>query len=233
MARFTRVFGVSQLRVGFVRGLRFRLAVSYVAFFAILLAAIGISFRQHLKNEVESDTEATVSSDWEAVKLYLHIKNEYPVWQADLTDPEEGYIVERLRRVYLLADSNGNVVQNSDTYQSIGFDSPEEIRRILAGKPAGEKVIRKDKDGVPYMIEKGWMHDDDGKDKYFLAIGRSLSIQYKTVGSFTRTYLFLAPGNAAARQSFRLVVSQDRDSTRQLRRTCEAQKCHWLEYYRQ
>jgi len=41
MARFTRVFGVRQLRVGFVRGLRFRLAVSYVAFFAILLAAIG------------------------------------------------------------------------------------------------------------------------------------------------------------------------------------------------
>jgi heavy metal sensor kinase len=193
MARFTRVFGVRQLRVGFLRGLRFRLALSYVAFFAILLAAIGVSFRQHLKNEVEADTQTTVSSDWEAVKLYLHIKNEYPVWQADLTDPEEGFIVERLRRVYFLADANGNVVQNSDIYASIGFDSPEEIRRILAGKPTGEFPIRKDKDGTPYMIETGWMHDDDGKDKYFLAIGRSLAIQYKTVESFTRTYLLIAP----------------------------------------
>ena len=130
MARFTRVFGVRQLRVGFLRGLRFRLAVSYVAFFAILLLAIGISFKQHLKNEVEADTKLTVQSDWEAVKLYLHIKNAGPVWQADLTDPEEGFIVERLRRVYLLADAGGNVVQNSDIYESMGFDSADEIRRI-------------------------------------------------------------------------------------------------------
>jgi heavy metal sensor kinase len=193
MARFTRVFGVRKLRVGFVRGLRFRLAVSYVVFFAVVLAAIGVSFRQHLKNEVEADTKLTVQSDWEAVKLYLHIKNAGPVWQADLTDPEEGFIVERLRRVYFLADSEGNVVQNSDIYESIGFDSPGDIRRILSGPSKGEFNIQKDKDGVPYMIEKGWMHDDNGKEKYFLAIGRSLAVQYKTVGSFTQTYLLLAP----------------------------------------
>jgi heavy metal sensor kinase len=193
MARFTRVFGVRTLRVGFLRGLRFRLAVSYVVFFAILLAAIGISFRQNLKNEVEADTKLTVTSDWEAVKLYLHIKNERPVWEADLTDPEEGFIVLRLRRIYFLADSNGLVVQNSDIYESIGFDSPAEIARILAGPPAGDYTIRKDKDGIPYMIEKGWMHDDDGKEKYFLAIGRSLAPGYKTVAEFTRTYLLLAP----------------------------------------
>src|SRR5580658_2092318 len=144
MARFTRVFGVRNLRVGFVRGMRFRLAVSYVVFFAILLAAIGISFKQHLKNEVEADTKLTVQSDWEAVKLYLHIKNAGPVWQADLTDPEEGFIVERLRRVYLLADAGGNVVQNSDIYESMGFDSADEIRRILAGPSKGEFVVRKD-----------------------------------------------------------------------------------------
>jgi heavy metal sensor kinase len=193
MARFTRVFGVRTLRVGFVRGLRFRLAVSYVAFFAILLAAIGISFKQHLKNEAEADTKLTVQSDWEAVKLYLHIKNAGPVWQADLTDPEEGFIVERLRHVYLLADSAGNVVQNSDIYESVGFDSADDIKRILAGPPKGDFVIRLDKDHTPYMIERGWMHDDDAKEKYFLAVGRSLAIQYKTVDNFTRTYLLLAP----------------------------------------
>jgi heavy metal sensor kinase len=193
MARFTRVFGVRTLRVGFVRGLRFRLAVSYVAFFAILLAAIGFFFWRHLKEEAEADTKQTVTSDWEAVKLYLHIANEYPVWQADLTDPEEGFIVERLRRIYFLADAGGNVVQNSAIYASIGFDSPEEIRRILAGPPSGEIHIRKDKDGTPYMIETGWMHDDAGKEKYFLAIGRSLAAPYKTVDSFTSSYLLLAP----------------------------------------
>ncbi|HVO97589.1 MAG TPA: ATP-binding protein [Bryobacteraceae bacterium] len=194
MARFTRVFGVGPLRVGFLRSLRFRLAVSYVVFFAILLAAIGFFFRQHLKTEVESDAKLTVGADWEAVKLYLHIVHEQPDWRADLTDPEEGFIVERLRRVYFLADAAGNAVQNSEIYNSIGFDRPEDIRRILSGPATGEFQIRKDKDGIPYMIEKGWMHDDDARDKYFLAIGRSLAIQYKTVDEFTRTYLLLAPG---------------------------------------
>jgi len=194
MARFTRVFGVRAMPVGFLRGLRFRLALSYVAFFAVLLAAIGVYFRQDLKNAGEKEIKLTVSSDWEAVKLYLHIRNEYPVWQADLTDPEEGFIVERLRRVYFLADSNGNAVQNSEIYSSIGFDSLHDIHEILAGKANGDYVIRKDKDGVPYMIERGWMHDDDGKDQYFLAIGRSLATQYKTVSDFTRTYLIIAPG---------------------------------------
>jgi hypothetical protein len=42
MARETRRFGVPKLRMNFVRGLRFRLAVSYVAFFALLLAVITL-----------------------------------------------------------------------------------------------------------------------------------------------------------------------------------------------
>src|SRR5580704_18544435 len=125
MARFTRVFGVRTLRVGFVRGLRFRLAVSYVAFFAILLAAIGFFFWKHLKEEAETDVRTTVEADWGATVGYLHIDNERPEWVYDRTDPDEDFTVERLRRVYLLTDANGNVLENSTIYESIGNDTPE------------------------------------------------------------------------------------------------------------
>ena len=194
MAKFSRAFGVPKLRVGFVRGLRFRLAASYVLFFAILLAAIGLLFRQYLKDEVESDVSTTLDADWGAIKGYLHIDNEEPVWLYDRTDPEEAYTVERLRRVYLLTDDDGNVLQNSDIYNSIGYDSPAEIERILSlPDKATEIHIRRDPSGTAYMIKAGTMIDKD-KNKYFLAIGRSLGPFYRTVDGFTRMFLIVTPG---------------------------------------
>lgn len=197
MARFTRVFGAGPLRAGFLRSLRFRLAVSYVAFFAILLAAIGFFFWKHLKEEAELDVKTTVESDWGATVGYVRFDHERPEWVYDSTDPDEAYTVERLRHVYLLTDSSGNVLQSSTIYDSIGVDKPqtrEMIQRVLK-EPRGEKEysIQKDEDGTPYMIRAGWTQDEH-KDKYFLAIGRSLAIPYRTVDSFTRTYLLLAPG---------------------------------------
>src|SRR5580700_10037430 len=192
MARFTRVFGVRQLRVGFVRGLRFRLAVSYVAFFAILLAAIGFFFWKHLKEEAETDVKTTVEADWGATVGYLHFDNERPEWEYDRTDPDEAYAVERLRHVYLLTDDNGNVLENSTIYESIGIDTPQTraiIQRVLKEQTRdGDYSIQWDKDGTPYLIRAGWTLDDH-KHKYFLAIGRSLAVAYRTVESFTRAYL--------------------------------------------
>jgi heavy metal sensor kinase len=198
MAKFTRVFGVPKLRVDFLHGLRFRLTVSYVLFFAVLLVLIGVLFRQNFKNEAESDVRATVEADWAATKGYLQIANEEPVWVADESDPEEAFIVERLRRVYLLADSDGDVLQDSVIYTSIGIDSPKEITRILNlpndadHNPGSEIHVRWDKSGIPYMIKAGAIVDEH-KEKYFLAIGRSLAPSQRTVTDFMRAYLLLAP----------------------------------------
>ena len=198
MARFTFVPGVPRLgsairlRGDFLRGLRFRLTVSYVLFFAVLLAAIGLFFRQHLKSEVEDDVRTTVQADWDAVKGYLEIAHEEPVWVFDETYPEEARIVERLREIYLLTDADGNVLQNSPAYAAIGIDTPAGIRRILSLPEGYEIHIRRDKNGTPHMIKAGTILDEH-KDKYFLAIGRSLAPFYRTVEGFTRTYFLLAP----------------------------------------
>ena len=196
MARFTRVFGVRTLRVGFMRGLRFRLAVSYVAFFAILLAAIGFFFWRHLKQEAEDDVRTTVSADWDATVGYVRFDHERPEWIYDATDPDEAYAVERLRHVYLLTDADGIVLQSSTIFDSIGVDKPQMrdlIQRVLKGpRKNPEYPILRDEDGIPYLIRAGWTQDDH-KHKYFLAIGRSLAVPYRTVDAFTRTYFLLTP----------------------------------------
>jgi heavy metal sensor kinase len=170
--------------------------VSYVAFFAILLAAIGFFFWRHLKQGAELDVHTTVDADWDATIGYLHFDNQRPEWEYDRTDPDEAYAVERLRHVYLLTDANGIVLQSSTIYDSIGVDKQQTkdmIQRVLKEKTrVPEYSIQKDQDGIPYMIRAGWTQDDH-KHKYFLAIGRSLALPYRGVDSFTRTYLLLAP----------------------------------------
>jgi len=172
--------------VSLLRGLRFRLTLSYLLLFSALLIFIGLGFRQRLKVQTEGDVQAVLEEVWGEAKGYLKIENYRPHWIADQTDPEDAHIVERLRYVILLTDANGNILLDSPAYESIGIDTPEEIRRILALKEP-EVHIRSDVAGTPYLIKAGVIPDDHG-NKYFFAIGRSLSDSVKTVEVFTRDY---------------------------------------------
>ena len=176
-------------RLAILRGLRFRLTLSYVLFFTVLLVAIGVLFRGTLQLEMDDDTRATLEEEWGAAKGYLHFEKGRPIWVADSTDPEEAYIVERLRHVYLLTDANGKVLEHSQTYDSIGVDSPQEIARILR-LPLPEVHVRRDADGIPYMIKAGSVRADKGR-VFFFAVGRAIDANERTVNNFMRRYYFL------------------------------------------
>jgi len=181
------------LRVDFVRGMRFRLMLSYVLFFTALLVAVGLFFHQTLQRQTESDVRDALEEEWGAAKGYLKIENQRPIWIADPTDPEENFIVSRLKHVYLLTDANGEALDYDDTYDSIGIDSREDIRRVLQLPPGEtETHIRWDKSGTPYLIKAGRIPDDKGRP-YFFAIGRSLAPARKTVSDFTSTYFWRLP----------------------------------------
>jgi heavy metal sensor kinase len=178
-----------------VRGLRFRLTLSYVLFFTVLLVSIGLLFRETLRSQMDGDVQALLEEEWGAAKGYLRIENQRPVWVADSSDPEEAYIVERLRHVYLLTDASGYLLEHSATYDSIGIDPPAEIARIVRlSKP--EVYVRRDKNGVPYLIKAGTVPDEKGQP-YFFALGRSLEANEHTVNGFTRTYFLLLPAMIA------------------------------------
>ena len=52
----------------FLRSLRFRLALSYVIFFAVLLVSLGVIFREVLQNNLEAQATEVLKEEWGAVK---------------------------------------------------------------------------------------------------------------------------------------------------------------------
>jgi heavy metal sensor kinase len=181
--------GVGQA-LRFTRGLRFRLAFSYVFFFTILLVSLGLVFRQTLSAILENQMLDTLKEEFGAVKLYL--RPDAPNWWFyDKNDPDESFTVERLRRVYMLADTAGHPLEWSVTYKSLGLDSPDEIRTILKSGQQATR-FRKDEKGIPYMIHSGLMLDSGGH-KYYLAIGRAIDQNAKVIHDFTWNYFWLVP----------------------------------------
>jgi heavy metal sensor kinase len=176
---------------GFTRGLRFRLALSYV-FFTLLLVLLGRVFHQTLSAAFQSRMESVLNEEWDAAKGYLRTGPEGADWFYDPDDPDESFAVERLRRVFLLADTQGHALQRSDIYKALGIDPPSEIQGILqSGKPA-IRVRTDPASGIPYMIRSGLWVDHDGH-KYYLSIGRALDYNDRVISDFTRNYVALVP----------------------------------------
>jgi heavy metal sensor kinase len=176
---------------GWTRGLRFRLALSYVLFFSILLVLLGMLFRQILSGTFQSQMENVLDEEWGAAKGYLRTGPEGPDWVFDEKDPDESFTVRRVQRVYMLADTQGHPLQHSEIYDSLGIDPPAEIQAILqSGKPSIR--LRKDPSGVSYMIRSGLWVDHDGH-KYYLAIGRALDYNDKVITNFTWEYFAYVP----------------------------------------
>jgi hypothetical protein len=171
--------------LGWTRGLRFRLALSYVFFFTVLLVLLGILFRQILSGTFQNQMESVLDEEWGAAKGYLRTGPKDRIG-FDEKDPDESFTVRRVQRVYMLADTQGHPLQHSEIYDSIGIDPPAEIRSILqSGKPAIR--VRTRPSGVPYMIRSGLWVDHDGH-KYYLAIGRAVDYNDKVIKNFTRNY---------------------------------------------
>jgi heavy metal sensor kinase len=177
--------------LGWTRGLRFRLALSYLIFFSILLVLLGLLFRQVLSGTFQAQMENVLDEEWGAAKGYLRTGPEGPNWFYDEKDPDESFTVRRVQRVYMLADTRGNKLQDSAIYDSLGIDPPAEIRSILqSGKPAIR--VRTDPGGVPYMIRSGLWVDHDGH-KYYLAIGRAVDYNDQVIKNFTLDYFSWVP----------------------------------------
>src|ERR1700759_2009507 len=133
------------------RNLRFRLAASYVIFFALPIVILCLFFRQTLSSIFDSQVAETLREEFGVAKSYIKTTDHGPDWFYDHDDPDESYTVEQLRHVYMLADSQGHPLQWSELYRSIGYDKPDEIRAVLKSNQQSTS-IRKDAQGIPYMV---------------------------------------------------------------------------------
>lgn len=175
------MFGFLSIQARVVNGLRFRLTLTYVVFFTILLTFLGVFFLQTLKSLYEGQLRNVLTEEWAAVRGYLRIekskggKGSGPeiIWYYDRDDPEEALIVDRLRQVYVLMDAKGHPLpgQVGPKSQDLPWDTPHEVQQAIASREPVWKVKR-DVHGVSHLIRSGVIFSEDDKP-YYIAIGRS------------------------------------------------------------
>jgi heavy metal sensor kinase len=165
---------------------------------------VGIAalFRERLAYSLDSEAHDVLDQEWAAVKGYLRIERmpmrwhappQWRVeWEFDKNDPDEDFIVERLRRVYLLTDAKGNVMQVSNIYQSTGIESPDEIEAAInSAQPIWK--LRRNSHGVPYLIRAGVVYDEGHHAPFYVAIGRAMDESDKILQQYTWVYVGLIP----------------------------------------
>ena len=70
-------------------GLRQRLTILYVSFFAVLLMARGWQFRDTLTGILHRDAEAILEDEFAAAKRFVKVENGRMEWTFDRSDPDE------------------------------------------------------------------------------------------------------------------------------------------------
>ena len=173
------------------KSLRFRLALSYAIFFAILVVGVGFVLRAMLSSSLDREMRQVIVEEWGAAKGYMKIENYHPVWYYDRSDPEESLIVNTIKGgVYLITDAKRNPLEWSPTYKGIPMSSPSEVAAALKSTEP-QWTTKRDTDGDSYLLRHGVMYDRDRRP-YYLVIGKPLSEIEATLATFTRNFLFVA-----------------------------------------
>jgi heavy metal sensor kinase len=178
--------------------LRFRLTLTYVLFFSLLLAFLGVFFRQTIRSVYDEQLHNILNEEWAAVRGYLRIEKPKRRkmgpevnWYYDRADPEEALIVDRLRQLYLLADANGVPLEVGPRYRELPMETPLEIRSAIA-QGGTRWEVKRDGSGAAYLIRSGVLTGDDEKPYYF-AIGRSYAEGERILQEFTFYYSWILP----------------------------------------
>ena len=173
-----------------MRGLRMRLTLIYVLLFALVLISLGFVFREALRVVINQQNELVLDESWNSVRGYLRLQSGELVWAYDPDDSGEAYRVERLRRILLVADPEGRILEISNGYAALGEESRLQIDRC-AQSPKPITVSRTDQRGDTFMVRMGFIRDQ--RRTYFMAIGMPVEDTLRVSNSLIRWYFTSAP----------------------------------------
>jgi heavy metal sensor kinase len=173
-----------------IKSLRFRLALSYAVFCAIMLTGLGVVLRGVLTNVIESTVHRLLDEEWAALKGFIDIdKRGQLVWTHDPADREETAIIERLRLIYMIANSSGEVIESSELYRELGYESPASVGTVLAsGQPY---YVKRFNGKQPFLVRQASL--TEGKSQYFVALGRDFGPSQGVINQFTLIYFSSLP----------------------------------------
>ena len=188
----------AQLRRRLLGNLRARLTVTYVAFFALILGALGVFFQQTLRSFYDEQLHTILTEEWGAVLSYLRIEKPkrrglppQPTWYYDRKNPEEALAADRLQQNYVLATADGKVLRTTPRYQAIFTETPQSIRTVIRTREPHWQ-IRRDARGVKYLVRSGVLTGED-KQPYYFALAHSYEESERVIGDFMWAYSWMLP----------------------------------------
>src|ERR1017187_6008881 len=117
------------------RGLRFRLTATYAALFVVLVVGAVWLARAQLSGSLQTLATDSLDEDWTAVKGNILRIERTPgsgayeaYWYYDKDDPDETTVVLDIKKVLLITDSSGQVIQDHETQAPA--ESRSEERRV-------------------------------------------------------------------------------------------------------
>lgn len=176
------------------RGLRFRLTASYALFFSLLIVFSALILRQFLASSQNQQALDAIEQEWGALKVTLRMESGHEVWFADTHDPDEARTKADLQQIFLLAKTDGSIIDESPAFAELGLDSPAQIRNA-ARSPQTRAFEKSNRKGVPYLLRGGLIADEypDEGGPYYVMIGRSLAPGRKVLSQFTLLTAGLIP----------------------------------------
>ncbi|MBI4890425.1 MAG: HAMP domain-containing protein [Acidobacteria bacterium] len=180
----------ARLTRGAVPGLRYRLTASYVLLLALVLTSVGLIFRQALGVAFHMHSERVLAEQWSALHGYLRIQDGELVWLYKPGATQEEYDVGRLRRVLMLAEPDGDVLEISYGYKVLGRESKEQIAQVMKSKEPVD-VRRADHEGRAHLVRMGVLRDE-GKE-YFVALGLPIEETMQVPDRLMRVYFLMMP----------------------------------------
>lgn len=180
----------SQVLKRAARSLRVRLTASYVLLFALVLTSVGLIFRQALSVALHLQSERLLAEEWNSLRGFLRVQDGELAWVFRPDEPDEAYAVEQLRRVLMLAESGGEILEISNGYNSIGPESRQQMQKVArAREPLVE--TRVDGHGDTYLVRMGYLRDE-GKE-YFVALGLPIQDTLRVPDRLFRVYFLMMP----------------------------------------
>jgi len=173
------------------RRLGFRLTAGYVGFCVFLLVATGVFFRSILLQVQDKQVKEQLEDDWVTIQWFLNPTSTGVEWVYDYTNPQDSFLVERLQRVYFMADEDGNLVQASPAYRVIGEEPLAVIRDAVRSK-GPLWLTRHDFQGTRYIVRLGVYRHPSGK-RFVVGLGRNMALTDALTNRFTWLYFSMLP----------------------------------------
>lgn len=176
-------------------GLRLRLALSYLAFFAAVLVALGFLFDGAIERLIYRQSAALVEEEWGALRTLLRIEDDTPIWPSSTNSSEQSALLARLRDIFLLTDAQGRVLEASPAYRDLAPD-PNDRPLHLLDNHAPRIVLRRNRAGDAILLRRGLL-EENGR-RYFAAIGYPLDGARRLLARAVRHYFYAIPALLAA-----------------------------------